>query len=345
VLLVIFGAGASFDSVPSRPPAQRLDERPPLASELFADRTLFTHIMTRFPDFIPLVPALRNPPNTVSVEGMLQRFQEEANDYPVRHRQLAAIRFYLHVVMLECQGQWHNIAKGITNYAALLDQIGLWRGRGGYEQTCLVTFNYDTLLEESLRFVSLNIGSLPDYIKDDAYKLIKVHGSMNWSRDVSAPGIVGIQNKSSMEVARELIANAATLELSDMYRIASSNPIGTVELQNGTRIPTFPALAIPVETKSTFACPDDHLQVLRDCIPRITKVLIIGWRGVEAHVVELLRGMKQARGISGVIVSGSDAAANEVAVRLQQLDVVWRPFHAGFTEWATSDAVTRFLRG
>jgi hypothetical protein len=42
MIMVIFGAGASYDSVPSRPPRglnarQFLPNRPPLASELFLD--------------------------------------------------------------------------------------------------------------------------------------------------------------------------------------------------------------------------------------------------------------------------------------------------------------------
>lgn len=101
MLMVIFGAGASFDSVPSRPPQQYpdLEHRLPLAADLFADRERFTDTMTRFSDFIPLVPVLRRPPANLSVEGMLQQFQTEAAGYPLRLRQLAAIQFYLHFVI------------------------------------------------------------------------------------------------------------------------------------------------------------------------------------------------------------------------------------------------------
>jgi hypothetical protein len=41
MILVVFGAGASYDSVPSRPPAQygrgHLQNRPPLGAELFLE--------------------------------------------------------------------------------------------------------------------------------------------------------------------------------------------------------------------------------------------------------------------------------------------------------------------
>src|SRR3989442_13743501 len=116
MLMVIFGAGASFDSVPSRPPGaySSLEHRLPLAADLFADRPLFADAMTRFPDFVPLVPSLRNPPDNLSLEGFLQRLQRESDEYEARYRQLAAIRFYLHYVIWECQLGWNNIAMRIT---------------------------------------------------------------------------------------------------------------------------------------------------------------------------------------------------------------------------------------
>ena len=347
VLMVIFGAGASFDSVPSRPPAQyNIDSRPPLAADLFADRPLFTDAITRFPNFIPLVPRLRKPPNNLSVEGMLQLLQAEAEEYPVRHQQLAAIRFYLHYVIWQCQENWQGEALGITNYATLLDQIERRRGRGGgYDRVCLVTFNYDTLLEGAMPYIGVRIGKMVDYIESDKYKIIKVHGSMNWARDVRTP-IADIQNKNTWQVAWELIERTPGVDLSDTYRIVGGRPIGTYDEVNPPvrRIPIFPALAIPVEAKRDFACPADHLEVLRQCIPAVTKIVVIGWRGVEAHFAELLRGLDQPRGIGGVVVGGNPGSANEVAVRLQHLNVTWRPFHAGFTEWVTGDEVDRFLR-
>src|SRR5262245_25692730 len=76
VLLVIFGAGASYDSVPGLPPppapypalrpivgglTRPEIHRPPLANQLFDDRPGFVEVMARFPDCIPLVPQLRKP--------------------------------------------------------------------------------------------------------------------------------------------------------------------------------------------------------------------------------------------------------------------------------------------
>jgi hypothetical protein len=47
MLMVILGAGASYDSVPSRPLCEHIGsaERLPLANELFDDRELFVKAM------------------------------------------------------------------------------------------------------------------------------------------------------------------------------------------------------------------------------------------------------------------------------------------------------------
>src|SRR6266704_7202742 len=58
MLLVIFGAGASFDSAPTYPPGanvlggDRLNNfhRPPLANELFENRPVFAEAITRLPE-------------------------------------------------------------------------------------------------------------------------------------------------------------------------------------------------------------------------------------------------------------------------------------------------------
>jgi integrase-like protein len=84
MLLVIFGARASFDSVPHRPPSVSQswdDARPPLANQLFQDRELFVDAMKRFPQCMALVPPLRKP--GVDVEQELATLQEQAKTFPL----------------------------------------------------------------------------------------------------------------------------------------------------------------------------------------------------------------------------------------------------------------------
>src|SRR5262245_20054374 len=86
------------------------------------------------------------------------------------------------------------------------------------------------------------------------FKLFKAHGSTHWAREVEAPPIANIKDRNVWEVAHELIHNAPDLKLTDRYRIVTERPIGKLDTT-----PLFPAIAIPVETKRAFECPNEHL--------------------------------------------------------------------------------------
>lgn len=72
----------------------------------------------------------------------------------------------------------------------------------------------------------------------------------------------------------------------------------------------LPALALPVETKSDFQCPKEHVEALGDMIPQVTKLLVIGWRASEKHFLELLASTASA-GIKIVTVAGSLQASRD----------------------------------
>src|SRR6266566_2742188 len=108
MLMVVFGAGASYDSVPSRPasvsfPRPGPSSRPPLADELFHDDLMSFGYTRNFPQCQPIVPYLQNLRDGEAVESVLERLREEAAEYPKRHQQLAAIRYYLHLTIWECE--------------------------------------------------------------------------------------------------------------------------------------------------------------------------------------------------------------------------------------------------
>ena len=310
MLLVIFGAGASFDSVPHYLPGNSpfpIDKyRPPLANQLFDDRDAFVAIMQRFSDCLPLIPHLRGG---VQVEQRLARFQSEAAKYPARHRQLAAIRYYLHVMLWTCQINWSGQHHGITNYATLLDTIERWRFESG-EQVCFVTFNYDTMLEEAMKQVlHFQLDVLPSYVNQTDYKLVKLHGSVNWGRFIQD----GFPTPP-IDNQQQIIKVAADLKISDSYTLVDGYPM---LFQKEALV--FPALAIPIEKKDCFECPQEHIEVLASIIPRVTKVVTVGWRATEEHFLNMLRkpltGLA-TKNIDLLIVSGSQDGAQETLKNL-----------------------------
>ena len=102
MLLVIFGAGASYDSV-SQSILARISEpdrqewQPPLAADLFRDRSVFEEVLSRLPQCAALVSDLqRKVAAGASLEQELGIWvAREATEYPPRHRELMALRFYL----------------------------------------------------------------------------------------------------------------------------------------------------------------------------------------------------------------------------------------------------------
>ena|ERR1700758_2519754 len=106
--------------------------------------------MERFPDCIPLIPPLRKP--GVIVEKELAELQKQSETFPRARGELAAIRYYLHFALWECQRRWSTMHSGITNFASLLREIERWRFEAN-EHVLFVTFNYDTMLEKAMGLV------------------------------------------------------------------------------------------------------------------------------------------------------------------------------------------------
>ena len=97
MLMVIFCAGASFDSCPTYPPGYsgpviggdplNKNYRPPLANELFENRPMFAEAIERFPQCQPIVPRLRSLRGE-TLEAILEDLQAKSDLYPRGKQQL-----------------------------------------------------------------------------------------------------------------------------------------------------------------------------------------------------------------------------------------------------------------
>jgi hypothetical protein len=304
VIMVIFGAGASYDSVPSQYHLIRSniqpEFRPPLAMQLFDGR--FADAIQDFPPCKPIIPLLQEVfPQSDTLERKLGRLQDEAVTDDERKRQLTAIRFYLQRTISRCVHTWeHDVAKGITNHATLFDQLRRARAN---ETVLLVTFNYDLMIESALSssFFKLSFSDLPHYIQNDAIKLFKLHGSVNWAREIDN-NIGDVEQRDPLAVADELINMAPDLKISDRFRIVPDSQIG----KSGD-ILIYPAIAMPVETKSAFECPSDHLNCLFGHLGKVSKVVTIGWAAQDQHFLKELKD-RLAQEISIYVCAGKQHA-------------------------------------
>lgn len=335
MLMVIFGAGASYDSWPSFPPDRMPREheifRPPLAKELFLHFDPFRQASERYARCQPLIPYLESRDN---VEEILEQFRVEAEHNVERRRQLWALQYYIREIIVSCQMAWLRKTHRLTNFRTLVDQVY------ACPEVCFVTFNYDILLENALLEIDVHFPDIGSYVSDAHYKLFKLHGSTDWRYWLSAQNTNVRSNDQPPDV--ELIRAAP--EVGDGALIAKENgqlPQTVHELYHH-----YPALAIPTLSKTKFVCPPEHVEVLTRCIKKVDKIAIVGWRAGEQNFLEMLaKGLPS--GVEVIAACGNEQAAKETLRNIEDAGIHFSHSTAapgGFTEFVLNRRIESFLR-
>jgi hypothetical protein len=270
--------------------------------------------MNRFTDCLSLVNLLRQP--GISIEKKLAEFQAQAGTFPQAHRELNAIRFYLHFALWDCQQRWRERHRGITNFATLLREIERWRFEKK-EQVCFVTFNYDTMLEEAMsQVLRLQPRDVNSY-SWSSYSLFKLHGSINWGVELEGIKHPGNSVPYPYQSLIDLVVPGSP-HLTKRYRLCDREmgptPDGAV---------LFPALSIPVENKDEFVCPQERVMAMNGMLQGVTKMITIGWRATETEFLTTLLKSRMTAAVAGIhsplrllVVSGSEAGAQETLTNL-----------------------------
>lgn len=306
MLTIIFGAGASYDSNPEIPAANDTgfqdyneNNRLPLAKSLFSTR--FNNEAANYNPGHALFPRLRR--SAPNIEGELEKILNESSDYPKTKKQLLSLRYYLREVITNAQGRWNRDISGITTYKELLNIIDHWQLKTR-EEINLITFNYDTLLDEACRTeLGMDLTKTESYVKNETmYKLFKVHGSIDWNRKVT-------------NVAGEPINSTEHMIYTEDYFTINE------QFPGGDFIKAIPAIAMPTQTKSAFEFPELHLNGMKEAINKTNLLLIIGWRGAENHFLELWKNHDHSNLKKLQIVSGDMQGALETEGNLNEAGV------------------------
>lgn len=307
MFLVIFGAGASYDSVlpeSVRTLPRNYPLRPPLAKDLFdPTRPQFVEAAYEYHEGAGLIGEIRNLLRFgTGVEIALERYVEEAAaGDPETIRGLLAIRYYIVRVIQECATDWSRRHGNVTNYRILFSQLERWRRRNN-DKGLLVTFNYDWLLEAALRSSGRQLNQIQEYVSRDDYRLIKPHGSTLWFRGVHTKVAGG---------EHALLDVAPTLDLTS-GPITQGPPPGFIS--------AVPAIAIPTQTKTTFECPPEHIEALEEWLPEVDRILVLGWRAQERQFLDLCKKhLSTKTGIEGLVVSASQESAEGTVSELQHV--------------------------
>jgi hypothetical protein len=280
VLLVILGAGASRDSVPGAGD----DEAPPLAADLLGDR--FFAFFNKFKGSGAAANRVRSGvANGGNLEEELQKLRDQAlAGYDPLKVQLLALQMFLQDVWYGLSVSWGERDGGMNNLATLVAALEQWRAQTNSEEILYVTFNYDTLLEQALeRELGKSFEAVERYLDADR-AVVKVHGSCNWKRELDQPSV---PSGMGMEDYDQLIKLAPAMQPSERYHVIAR----TAQVLLGSVL-LAPAVSIPIVNKAgpeEFSCPPDHLARMRDGMARVTDMLVIGWKGNEAHFLKELR--------------------------------------------------------
>lgn len=331
---VIFGAGASYDSVyeyfnpgnpfrdsTSRPSRDDLVEyydsvknnpwQPPLAKQLFSSREEFVKILDKY-------PGARSLANIAHERNDIEVFLEEMKikiESHLNYELLAKfinIQFYLQELLGFISGRYDRV--GYSNYEAIASFAHDY-SMATKEDVIFVTFNYDTLLENAIeRVLNTKFNEIDDYISSHL-KVFKPHGSCNWAitsdYTTASPDGKSLPDflYNNVDLYNQILPPTGTNVVVRPWQQRENFYPSTKQYQFH-----MPQIAIPLVGKTEFLLPQNHLMLLRESLTQVNEILIVGWRATEEHFLKLLKETIGERNIPITYVCGDmDEPINNIS--------------------------------
>ena len=358
-MLVILGAGASHDCLPSTISdetfvngtvvggAHLSQLRPPLTQQLAELGTLSNWFANRWDSAVPVISYLRSTlgksevssgDETVrSLEGSLREYESGSRQDLVRRRHILALSFYLRDLFSACTEYVHLpwVGGGDTNHLRLLDRVRQWGGGKAGRTSTFVSFNYDLILERAMtRYSQFDPLELSGYLSDPLARLLKPHGSACWHWGFA--GTLRSNNGPTLDLGRHAIERALSEDI-DRDLLVLQNFTYRDGATSNIAEDLLPALALPSDGKNEFVWPPEQNQAFEDLRGRVTRLMTIGWRALEPHFVPLLGPLIHPSCRVLVVAGGADGE-QEASRILQRLQVSissgsaqWRTYGEGFT--------------
>lgn len=328
--IIILGAGASKDYSVDVNPAPLTNE---LVEAIFLDNALFN----KYPGAAELFSDVRRPvlSKTSTFEKTLRDIKESVGTQPRRIEQFIALEFYL-------RDRFSAVSKAsqpTNNYKALINRIHDFNAG----KACVVSFNYDSLFEQSLRKAP---ASISDYICNDI-KIIKLHGSHDWTQIYKPDLPIHFQSDASQIDYNFYVRNPDILQKlrskgASPYHIAEIDKISNHQKEN---LVSLPVIAVPLFNKEgSFLAPQDHIDKLINEIQKADRILIIGWSAGDTDLLRLLEQHLSKR-VPALVVSRDAKSSIEICTRIENKYKKLNCTHVngGFSDFVTSDICSDFL--
>lgn len=339
--MFVFGAGASAHCLFGKDKSERYRSmmRPPLGNEIF-DET-YNETIDNFEGAklsIPLFVARGS-----DIEGCLEEeWQNLRNAYnpniTARH---ISLQFYM-------QTLFHWISADVVRSHYRNNLYSLFANKlqsllaGKDERVALVSFNYETILDEFVgQIFNAPFKTMGDYIdyNNRQVLLFKPHGSSNWGWPVTQRN----QLQNSNSVFHKALYEARTEPWEIYYRVlgdfnsmvhnhawgfegnnhkhrlarytVNKNKIEVIDHSKGHEY--YPALLMPYRDKDEFVMHYDHNTALQWFAGEMEELYLIGWKGNEELFNRMIKNhAHRLRKI--VIVNPAEKKSKEVTKYLSQ---------------------------
>ncbi|WP_445149818.1 hypothetical protein [Baekduia sp. Peel2402] len=344
-LFVIIGAGASYDSTSPEnvasggagyaqgvdPLVSSRNLRPPLVKDLFDP--CFAGILNKYPIAQMAASDIRRrTESAVAIEDFLrERYRDSTHD--LDRRKFHAVHWYLQD-LLWCVSNFYTSHP--DNYDRLI--TGCLR----LPRVVFITLNYDTLLDDRLRKVE-PIEYLKDYMATHrTWGLIKLHGSVDWGIELAREHqrASAIANPpADLRTVGGIVLRHGVATIQDVRKMPDSLN------ENGSYL--YPALSVPVGTRDSFSCPDEHVAALQVALAEQSglDVLMLGYSALDEEVLDLLRASgKRLRSLC--VVNKDRATAHAASDRVTDLlggPIAEWIYERSFADFVSTDDLDTYL--
>lgn len=314
--MIILGAGASYDYSYDLPTKEKINV--PLTRDLFSDS--FEEILRKYPGAADLSSEISL---LINAGGDLESYFENQwkkieTDYnPVLLNKLINTQYYIHELFKTKSDEAGGIRK--SNYYNLVKLAHDYSIANSGEVIPFVTFNYDTLLEQSIeRHYSTKFYDISDYTDIDKRTLLvfKPHGSANWAKKFKL-GLCSANYLKNNVHTIDALASTLYRERKSLLEINNHihGPI-TLDIRNPNPSVKnneyynyyYPWLLIPYKNKDEFMMPEQHEVVLEHAMDSVSELLIIGWKGTEHKFQSLMKRKLGNRTIKITLIEPDDQA-------------------------------------
>lgn len=347
--LIIFGAGASYD-YSQEGNGKKIS---PLTRDLvemdFSDADLLDKYEGVGDLLGEIATSVRK--GEKSFEGALREI-EERDKSEATQKQFIAMEFYLQSLFgqisdptrprIGIHEEERRRMHRMNNYRTLLNRIN----NNSNGRACVVSFNYDTLFEDSLP-ENIRPTRIHDYISKDI-KIIKPHGSHDWIY------INRISHRDFSQFGAENEFEWCCKELTFLPKMKKEAPpyhkreVEERKSRSKELVSQYPAIAIPLEGKDNHICPKEHIDEFKKTLPDVDRVLIIGWRAADPLVLDILAESLPEMGYKVLIVSETKDGAEEIAGRVKEKlkivdDNYIEAYGGGFSGFVSTEKALSFF--